>query len=255
MGLIVWPLGLFLEALILGRMLYSRNFKRQPIFYLYLLSVFLVSGVLYLMYWKADNHHIDYSNWYWQTQLVTLVIGYGVILDFARRSFTDYPGADRFFRTLGFAIFLCTFGLVGYHLLAVRSLSLNAFYDDLEKYLRVVEALFLVATLLVLSYFGIRVGRNLTGIVLGMGLYVAVSLALLAVIKYAGPGVYAFWEFMQSATYLAALAIWTVALWSPDSAPRPPSGPPGSGNYDQLTDRTRAELESLRDYFGSGAQS
>lgn len=251
MGLILWPLGILLEAVILGRMLYKKNFKRFPIFYLYLLSVFLVSGLLYLLYWKADNRHVDYGHWYWQTQLVTLVIGYGVILDFARRSLAGYPGADRFFRTVGWAIFVCTFGLVGYHLIATQSWSLNALYDDLEKYLRVIEALFLVATLAVLSYYRINISRNLSGIALGMGLYVSISLTLLALLKFIGPRFNSIWQISQSASYFVALAIWTGALWSYVPMPKPaiPSGP---GGYDELAGRTRAELESLRDYFDGG---
>jgi hypothetical protein len=247
MGLIIWPAGLFLEAVILGRMLYTKNFKRYPIFYLYISCVFLISGILYLL------NQAQYNRWYWPTQLLTLVIGYGVILEFARRSLASYPGADRFVRAVGFGIFFCIFGLVGVHLIATQSWSLNALYSDLEKYLRVVEALFLAATLVVLSYYRISIGRNLTGIVLGMGLYVSVSITLLALVKYIGPKFYAPWEFLQSASYFVALLIWTSALWSYAPMP-PPSTPPGSANYDELAGRTRAELESLRHYFGGGAR-
>jgi hypothetical protein len=42
-------------------------------------------------------------------------------------------------------------------------------------------------------------------------------------------------------------------LWS--YAPMPsPIIFASSGNYDQLAGQTRAELESLRDYFGGGAR-
>jgi hypothetical protein len=224
-GLTIWPVGLVVEAVILGRMFFTRNFKRYPIFYLYILSVFLVSGVLYGLYWKPHNQHAAYSDWYWQTQLVTLVIGYGVILDFARQSLSGYPGADRFFRTAGLSIFFCTFCLVGVHLIATQSFSLTALYDDLEKYLRVVEALFLAATLVVLSYYRINISKNLSGIALGMGLYVSVSLTLLALLKFVGSRFTFIWEFSQSASYLVALAIWARALWSYDPAPPPAALP------------------------------
>jgi hypothetical protein len=253
LGLVIWPVGLLLEAVILCRMLYSRSFKSYPTFYLYVLSVFLVSGVLYLLYWIPGDHHAVYTKWYWPTQLLTLVIGYGVILEFAHSSLSSYPGADRFVRTLGFAIFFFIFALVGVHFFANQTWSLNALYSDLEKYLRVVEALFLAATLLVLSYYRINIGRNLTGIVVGLGSYVAASITLLALVKYVGPNFYALWETLQSASYLIALAVWTRALWS--YAPMPsPIIFASSGNYDQLAGQTRAELESLRDYFGGGAR-
>jgi hypothetical protein len=254
LGLIIWPAGILLEALILGRMLYQRAFKQFRVFYLYILCVFLISGILYGLYWIPGDFHVVYAKWYWQTQMLTAVAGYGVILDFALKSLADYPGADRFVRAVGLCILFCTFGLVGFHLIATGSWSVHALTSDLEKYLRIVEAVFLAATLLILSYFRIAIGRNLTGIALGMGLYVSVSLTMLALVKYVGPSFYPLWEFLQSSSYLVALIIWTVALWSYDPMP-PPSRPPSSGNYAELASRTRAELESLRDYFGSGVRS
>jgi hypothetical protein len=256
-GLILWWVGLFLEAVILARMVLTRNFKNYPVFYLYILCVFLISGGLYLLYWKTAGTTGDltaYSKWYWPTQLLTLIVGYGVILDFARRSFAPYPGADRFVRVVGLSIFFCIFSMVLLHLGFTRTWSQEALYSDLEKVLRVVEALFLTVTLLVLSYYRISIGKNLTGIALGMGFYVSASLTLLALLKFLGPHFYATWEFLQSSSYFLALVMWTAALWS--YAPMPsPNISSGWGNYDELTGRTRADLESLRDYFGSGANS
>ena len=252
-GLILWWVGLLLEAVILARMLFTRNFKNYPVFYLYILCVFLISSGLYLLYWKTGNL-VVYGKWYWPTQLLTLVIGYGVILDFARRSLAAYPGADRFVRAVGLSIFLCIFSMVVLHLGFTRSWSQEALYSDLEKVLRAVEALFLIGTLSVLSYYGISIGKSLTGIALGMGIYVSASLTLLALTKFIGPRFYPAWELLQSGSYFAALVIWTTALWSDDSTPSPPNSS-GPGNYDDLAGRTRADLKSLRDYFGSGARS
>ncbi len=256
-GLSLWWVGLLLEAVILGRMIVTRNFRNYPVFYFYILCVFLVSAGLYLLYWKTAGPAGDltaYTKWYWPTQLLTLLVGYGVILDVARRSFAPYPGAERFVRAVGVSIFFCIFGMVLLHLGFTRSWSQEALYSDLEKILRVVEALFLVGTLSILSYYQIRIGKSLTGIALGMGIYVSASVTLLALIKFFGPRLYPAWEFLQSGSYFTALVIWTTALWSDDVAsPPPPSS--GSGNYEELAGRTRAELESLRDYFGGGGRS
>ncbi|HEY0704759.1 MAG TPA: hypothetical protein VGD60_18465, partial [Candidatus Acidoferrales bacterium] len=103
------------------------------------------------------------------------------------------------------------------------------------------------------SYYRINIGRNLTGIALGMGIYVAVSLTVLALFKFIGPHFEAAWKLLQSGSYFVALAVWTGALWSYAPIPAPP-GVPGSGDYGDLAVRTRAELESLRGYFGGTTQ-
>jgi hypothetical protein len=56
---------------------------------------------------------------------------------------------------------------------------------ELERDLRTVQAMFLFGLLGVISYCGIAIGKNMKGMILAYGLYIATSLVSLAVRSYA----------------------------------------------------------------------
>jgi hypothetical protein len=247
--MMLWWAGLVLELVILGRMLRTRTFKTYPVFYFYMASVFAISGGLYLLYRAFPNNTALYGRWYWRTQLSTLVIGYGVIMDLSRKALAAYPGAERFVRATGLVIFATVFFVVGSHQIVAHSWSLDVLTADLERYLRVVEALFLATILAVLSYYRIAIGRNLAGLLLGMGIYVGVSVITLALLQFVGPRFESSWKLLQSSSYLFALAVWTAAFWSysPDPPPDTPNVP--SSDYQALAGHTREKLEALRSHL------
>ena len=93
-------------------------------------------------------------------------------------------------------------------------------------------------------------GKNLKGLILGFGAYVGISVMILALLPALGSRFEILSERLRSGSYLFALLVWTVALWS--YAPNPPARRSrGSGpDYDQFAGETREKLEGLRDYFG-----
>jgi hypothetical protein len=241
LSLMWWWAGLLLEPVILVRSLWTRMFKTYPIFYIYILCVFVVSAGLYIGSFQNQKF---YAQWYWPTQLVTLVIGYGVIVDVLQKALVDYPGADRAARTVGFAIFFVVFCWIAALFAWDPHWSLGRAVTRLERDLRLVEALFLATTILAVRYYGIELGRNLKGLMAGMGLYVGVSLIVLALFTFFGHRVDFTWEMLQSGSYTAAIGIWTYALWT--YAPNPKILPAdSSGGYSALTDQTRAKLKAL----------
>src|SRR5271156_5526394 len=106
-------------------MVWTRAFKAYPVFYFYIACVFMVSAGLYLPFIASLRNAAIYEDLYWPTQLLTLVIGYAVILDISRQALAVYPGADRFVRTIGLGIFLIVFSLVGLQLAVTRGWALH----------------------------------------------------------------------------------------------------------------------------------
>jgi hypothetical protein len=250
--MVLWWAGLLLESLILGRSVRTRTFRKYPMFFFYIACVFLISAGLYIA--NAENP-ATYARWYWPTQLLTLVLGYGVIIDILQQALAHYPGAERFARTIGLGIFFVVFCWVAVHFAAGEGTSIGGATTELERSLRVVEALFLATILTALAYYRIGIGRNLKGLILGMGAYVAVSLITLALVAFIGPRFNFAWQTLQSGSYLVALGIWTVALWSYAPNPAPAGGANGvEGDYAALAGHTRARLESLRSYFSGTAR-
>lgn len=252
LSLLLWRAGLVVEVLLLIRAARSRMVTRFPYFYAYLFCVFGVSVVLYIGY--ALSHGF-YNRWYWPTQFATLVAGCGVILDVVRHAFGFYPGAERVARLACLGIFSATFCYVGLKVAMRAELTPLAVTVELERDLRVIEALLLVTILAIVFYYGISLGRNLVGLIVGFGAYVGVSLVTLAIRAFLGYRFNAVWVGLQSGTYLLSLIVWTVALWSYYPQPVPTDRTRLEGDYEALAGATREMLSFLRSYFKGTARS
>lgn len=251
LNLVWWWAGLLLEPVILIRSLWTRMFKWYPIFYLYMLCVFVVSAALYIG--TSRNHPEFYIRWYWPTQLVTLVIGYAVIVDVLQKSLHAYPGADRAARNVGFAIFFVVFLWFAVLYAWGPHWPLSRVVTRLERDLRFVEALFLATTIVAVRYYRIELGRNLKGLAAGMSLYVGVSMICLALFNFFGHRFDFTWQNLQSGSYTVAMGIWTYALWN--YAPNPTIPPDdSSAGYSALADQTRAKLKALGRHLGGKEQ-
>jgi hypothetical protein len=103
-----------------------------------------------------------------------------------------------------------------------------------------VQAILLIVLLQVISYYSIATGRNVKGMLLGFGQCVGTTLMVIALRAHLGPAFQGTWSVLQQISYLAALAIWVVAMWSYDGNPAPNSGIAPDADYDELAARTRA---------------
>lgn len=247
LSLILWWSGLILEIVILVRGLRARAITKYPYFYLYILCVFGVSAGLYAVYLVSPA---IYGRWYWRTEFATLLVGCGVILEILDQALESYAGARRFLSGWCIAIIAA---VVGYAALkvAMGAVRLTAITEaGMERDLRVVQAIFLAAVMIVVFYYRIELGKNLKGLILGFSAYVGISLITLALLPILGPRFETFSERLRSGSYLFALLVWTVAMWS--YAPNPVANRSMgiASDYDQFAGETREKLEALRDHFG-----
>ena len=239
-------------ALLLARGARSKMLAKFPYFYAYIFCVFFVSLGLYIGYMVSPGF---YNGWYWPTQFATLVAGCGVVLDIVQHAFSFYPGAERVARWACLAIFGVTFFYVGWKAATQAELTPLAVTVELERDLRVIQALVLATVLTIVFYYGIAIGRNVAGLIFGFGTYVGASLMILAVRAFLGHSFDAPWPILQSIAYLFSLMVWTIALWSysPQAVPSDPMRM--DGDYEALVGATREILNSLRSYFRRTARS
>jgi hypothetical protein len=246
----MWLMGLAFEFVILLRGLRAGMITKYPCFYAYILCVFGVSAGLYLGFRVSPQF---YQRWYWPTQYVTLVIGCGVILEILEHALESYAGARRFLRTLCIGVVAA---VVCYFAVGAISGSLfsNVTSAVLERDLRAVQAVFLAIILIVVFHYRISLGRNAKGLILGLGTYVGISLMTLAIFAVLGPGYKNISGVLQSGSYLFALIVWTIALWSYAPNPVPARTGRSGPNYEQLAGETREKLEALRSHFNRTAR-
>lgn len=251
LSLLLWLAGLLLELLLLVRSVQTKTFTKYLYFYAYIFCVFAVSAGLYIGHSMSPSF---YEAWYWPTQFATLMMGCGVVLEIVRQALPAYPGAERFARVASWVVFAATFCYVEWHVARRTVWSTSNATVELERDLRVIEALVLATVLAIVFYYRIELGKNVTGMIVGFGAYVGVSLMTLELRSFVGPRFDAVWPILQTTAYFFALIIWTVALWSYSPNPDPPGGGGGGAGYDALVDGTRARLHSVRSQLGGVAR-
>jgi hypothetical protein len=142
-----------------------------------------------------------------------------------------------------------------YPLVAPRSATAGTAVE-LERDLRTVQAIFLLVILAIIFYYGIKLSRDMKGIIFGYALYVEASLFSLAVRAYGGPSSFSgTWKTVQPLSYDVALLIWGVTLWShyvqPVSVPAVPMG----ADYGTLALTTKTAIGAMRSHLDRAARS
>ncbi len=240
LSLLLWLAGLLLELLLLVRSVQTKTLSKYIYFYAYVFCVFAVSAGLYI---GRSASPAFYEAWYWPTQFATLMMGCGVVLEIVRQALPAYPGAERIARLASWAVFAVTFCYVEWHVASRTEWSTAAATVELERDLRVIEALVLATVLAIVFYYRIELGKNVTGMIVGFGAYVGVSLMTLALRSFVGPRFNAGWSYLQTTSYFFALILWTFALWTDSPNPKPPYA---AQRYEVLVRGTRERLDSLR---------
>lgn len=235
--------GVLLEVLILYRAARERLAPRYPLFYSYIGCVLLVDLGRDLAYF---SHLGSYRNLYFATEFLTLLVGYGVVLEVTRKSFEAYAGAERFSRYLVVATFVAIFSYVGLKALTAADWSPVGSLRELERDLRAVQAAVMVGVLAIIVYYGIQIGRNLGGVILGYGFYTASAVSALALRSYGGTRAFAATLLLQRYSYLVCLLMWVVALWSYHPSPAPDTALRFEADYEGLVGRTRGMLGTMR---------
>jgi hypothetical protein len=90
--------------------------------------------------------------------------------------------------------------------------------------------------------------------IFGYGLFIATSLADLALRSYPGPGAHAIWDAIQPFSYDVSLTIWMIALWSYHPNPVPDLSMRLETDYDAFATRTRHAMDGMRSYLARAAR-
>jgi hypothetical protein len=242
----IWYAGILLNLIILGRGVVTRLYVRFPIFYIYSGAVF-ASSVWGLLAYRSGQTPYFYVFWSWQ--IISIVLGYGVVLEITHLAFKNYPGAEKFARYLGFLAFGAIFLVAGIAAKLDKIPDFQNHLDGFERDLRVVQAIFLFIVAVVVLHYGIELGKNLSGLAIGFGIYIAAAIVNMALSVEFGVRYYAVFSEAQSVAYLLTLGVWTVALWSPAKVKSTPPNAQLEADYEAMAAKTKERLKALRSHF------
>jgi hypothetical protein len=242
--LLIWWVGVFFEALVLYRGLRGRTLAKYPFFYLYIASLFVSDAALYFLYLFSPG---SYPRWNWNAGLLNILLGCGILLETFRHVLLPYPGAEKFARRAGLAVFAFIFSFVTVALIVAPDMFRSRLMNThLERNLLAVQAVFLLCVVVVIHYYQIALGKNLRGMILGYGLCIGSTLMAFSFRFYAGPSFNRIWIYLQPLSYLFSLWIWTGAMWR--FAPGPLADPaiPLESSYESFVSSTKGLMGAMR---------
>jgi hypothetical protein len=244
LSLLIWWAGISLEGLILLRSIVCRSFLKYAYFYTYVTCILMVDVSRYFVYSHIPS---AYRNWYWFTEFVSVSIGYGVILEILRQALGRYPGAARFASRIVWASFLVVLAYIAYKSATVMNWSAANTGAELKRDLRTVQAFVLATILVLIFHYRIELTKNLKGIIVGYGAFIAVNIMNLAVQAYAAPPLSDVSRRLESYFFFFPLIVWTVTLWTYQPVPvLPPAGEMGP-DYESFSRWTKGMLRAFRE--------
>lgn len=243
----IWWIGILLEAIIVIRGWRAGHLRKYPIFYAYLACV-LVQDLLRFAAFRWYPR--AYPHVYWDSELLSVFLGCGVIFEVYRVGLKSFPGTARMARNLLFFVF----AMVIAKALVLASdtggwwASVTAM--KLERDLRIMQAAALLALVVVSLAYAIPLGRNLKGMLMGFGVFLGTSVLQLAVMVHFGRIFSGPWPAIRSASYLAVLLLWMVALWTYQEAPKAARAITLDEDYQMLVANTRKRFARSRMALG-----
>jgi hypothetical protein len=248
--LTVWWAGNFVLGVLLYRGLRSRLAREYPVFYGY--AAYVLCSSLFLLRLSLASRH-TYSVGYWVVEFVSVLFGIGVTWEIYDSILMGYPGVrrmGRFFIALPVLVLFVRFvvELADQPLQVLLPTTL-----ELERNLRLGLAALLIAILSLLAYYRISLGRNVASLLYGYTLFIATTVATLALRSALGAAFQPWWAVLQPLAYLVTLGMWCAGLWMRETNPLP--SPELERDYERLSRQTIAGMARLRARLAYGVRS
>ncbi len=213
----LWAFTSSLEATLLLRGRQGKIAHRFPFFYSYIAFLFLSSAVLLPIYLFWPSH---YTEAFWFRFMIQLVAE--ILVEISDQIFSPYLAVRRLGRLLTISLSV-TFALVYiFPSLVQAQLASTIALDvvqDVVKRAALAKAIILVSLLATTRKFRLRLGQNVSGIILGFLSYLAVTVINLAVFENYGVALSAkSFSLIGQLGYAISLLIWTIALWREEPA-------------------------------------
>ena len=215
----IYWLGMGLEFLILWRGIRLGLVRLYPYLFMYLAIAFVRSVCLLPLRELSSPY---YPVAYWWSHALLSIFRFMILWEVFRQSFSWRKNI----RTMAsaiillvlsslFAAFLFDFGV------ATGLFKPESFFPDFERRINFSQAAALVAMMSMVQYYGIRLGRNMWGVAIGLGIYIALSVVNHALLEQIS-SYFPLWQWTSQLSFVGLLGIWTWALWQYE--PNPAAG-------------------------------
>ncbi len=218
----LWIAPAALQSVLAVIMLRRRLAGVFPLFFGYTIFQVCSAALQFVLYHRSYSSYV-YA--YWVIGALSVILGFAIIhevFDHVFRPFIALRGMGSvIFRWAVLVLLLAAFVMAATGP-AVRPSLIFSVILTLERSIRIMQCGLLFLLLLFAARLGLTWRNHLFGITLGFGMFAAVELVVVSAIAVM-PGLRISSGFVlaKSATYLAAVAIWTIYMVLPEPARQP----------------------------------
>lgn len=243
LSLAAWGLGELALVCLLYRGWQQRLLRRYPYFYFYIMCVTgsqVVRAVL-----RVEFPTLFQPGW-WLLEFVTAVSGFGVTWEIYAHMMGPYRGARRMASSVMQLLLLLL-------LLKATLVGVSNVHDlipttlELERNLRMVQALLLVVMLALILHYRLPIGRNIRLMLFGYGIYLGAQVATLDVLVRLGKSFYRGWSVLSGVEYCLTLLIWCAGMWSLFPNPQPDFVL--ESDYQRISQQTVRAFDRVRNHL------
>jgi hypothetical protein len=248
----IWWASIILEVLLLVRAFRGHLAFRYPVFFSYVAFI-IFEDVFSFLVFRWDQKLYSYA--YWATEFLCVFIGCGIVFEIYRVGLASYPGTARMARNLLAVLFI---------LAAAKGLRaaagdprwwLEASTLELERTLRIVQSICVVALVALFQFYSIPFGKNLRGILLGYGFFIGMRVISLTFFMGSADSSRHFWGYAYTVSYVIALTVWCSHLWSYHASPIPNQMIHIEQEYQRVAAATQRRLREARSYMAKAVGS
>ena len=250
-GQAIWWACIAVETLLLVRALQCKLLSRYPAFYAYLLFVWMQSLLRFSVYHVRPQL---YSKVYWMTEWLGILVGCGVVFEIYRVGLRPFPGTARLARNLLAFVFIMAFAKATVETGNHPQWWSTAMAADVELAVRVVQALAIVALVILFLIYSIPFGRNIRGVLQGYALFLGESVVWLTFASWGSDKFRAFWSYIHPAFYFVVLLVWATHLWSYVPNPEPEAAVRLEEHYQRVAAATNRSLREARGYLAKAVR-
>jgi len=215
LGLAISCCVLLMDGLLIWRGVRSRCVRLFPLFFAYILYDFSSTGGAYLVYWVQPSWH---ASVYWFCYVLSIVVEFAILVEISDHIFQPFPAIRNLGRSLTILIAVAL-GLTYILPTLLSSRGMRPALLDFALRASLTKAVILAALIYAARHFGVRLGRNVAGLMLGFSIYLGVNIANFACVERFGDLYASILWVIAPIAYTLCLLVWTGALW--EYAPMP----------------------------------
>lgn len=240
-----------LEVCLVWRLLRAGLVFTYPYFSFYLSCLVLRTAALHAAQWYGvDKIPPDvYAAYYWNTESIGIGLRCLVVWEVFRHAFS--PGsplnqmAVKGFGIIAFGLFIFAIGTLSALWNYETYAKFHSLYPALDRSFGFAQSAFILAILLTVKFYGIRLGRNLWGIAVGFGAWISLSTLDNAAIDLTH-SFYPYLQFIRPLSFVGLLVSWTWALWEVSPIPSVADRPVTTAELDTWTENWNRTQSSWR---------